>query len=171
MTGCAIEHIGNYGVEVNVGCADIANARNYITDIGAGGIRIGHFFSWETDGSGRLTERAFIPAVRRPLASVTTWSMTSHDGTTAGGASIWMKAATTSLSTTISFFSARTVPYLRTTVRMNSICSEGGINRTGTARAHRSARSARSGRRAARLLFCCVPRRLEIACGRSGRPF
>jgi hypothetical protein len=57
VTGCAIEHIGNYGLEVNVGCADIEIARNRITDLGAGGIRVGHFFSWETDGSGRLTER------------------------------------------------------------------------------------------------------------------
>jgi hypothetical protein len=57
VTGGAIEHIGNYGVEVNVGCADIEIARNRITDIGAGGIRIGHFFSWETDGAGQLTER------------------------------------------------------------------------------------------------------------------
>ena len=57
VTGGGIEHIGNYGVEVNVGCADIEIARNQITDIGAGGIRIGHFFSWETDGSGQLTER------------------------------------------------------------------------------------------------------------------
>ncbi len=56
VTNCAIEHIGNYGVEVNVGCADIAIARNRITDVGAGGVRIGHFFSWETDGSGRLTK-------------------------------------------------------------------------------------------------------------------
>jgi len=57
VIGGGIEHIDNYGVEVNVGCADIEIARNRITDIGAGGIRIGHFFSWETDGSGRLTER------------------------------------------------------------------------------------------------------------------
>ena len=57
IVGGAIEHIGNYGVEVNVGCADIEIARNRITDIGAGAIRIGHFFSWETDGSGQLTER------------------------------------------------------------------------------------------------------------------
>lgn len=57
VTGGGIEHIGNYGVEVNVGCADIEITRNQITDIGAGGIRIGHFFSWETDDSGRLTER------------------------------------------------------------------------------------------------------------------
>ncbi len=57
VTGGGIEHIGNYGVEVGVGCADIEIARNRITDLGAGGIRIGHFFSWETDGSGRLTER------------------------------------------------------------------------------------------------------------------
>lgn len=32
-------------------------SHNRITDIGAGGIRIGHFFSWETDGSGQPTER------------------------------------------------------------------------------------------------------------------
>jgi hypothetical protein len=57
VTGCRIEHVGNYGVEIGVGCTDIEIARNQITDIGAGGIRIGHFFSWETDGSGRLTER------------------------------------------------------------------------------------------------------------------
>jgi len=57
VTGGGIEHIGNYGVEVNVGCSDLEIARNRITDIGAGGIRIGHFFSWETDGSGKLTER------------------------------------------------------------------------------------------------------------------
>ena len=57
VTDGAIEHIGNYGVEVDVGCADIEISHNHITDIGAGGVRIGHFFSWETDDSGRLTER------------------------------------------------------------------------------------------------------------------
>jgi hypothetical protein len=57
IVGGAIEHIGNYGVEVGVGCADLEIARNRITDLGAGGVRIGHFFSWETDGSGQLTER------------------------------------------------------------------------------------------------------------------
>jgi hypothetical protein len=57
VTGGAIEHVGNCGVEVNVGCADIEISHNQITDIGAGGIRVGHFFSWETDGSGQLTER------------------------------------------------------------------------------------------------------------------
>ena len=57
VTGGAIERIGNCGVEVNVGCADLEISHNRITDIGAGGIRIGHFFSWETDGSGQLTER------------------------------------------------------------------------------------------------------------------
>ena len=57
VIGGAIEHIGNCGVEVNVGCADIEISHNSITDTGAGGVRIGHFFSWETDGSGQLTER------------------------------------------------------------------------------------------------------------------
>jgi hypothetical protein len=54
---CTIEHIGNYGIEVGVGCSDLEFTHNRITDIGAGGIRIGHFFSWESDGSGQLTER------------------------------------------------------------------------------------------------------------------
>ena len=57
VTGGRIEHIGNYGVEVNLGCVDIEISRNQVTDIGAGGVRIGHFFSWETDGSGQLTAR------------------------------------------------------------------------------------------------------------------
>jgi Right handed beta helix region len=57
FSGGGIEHIGNYGVEVDVGCSDIEITHNQITDVGAGGIRIGHFFSWETDGSGRLTDR------------------------------------------------------------------------------------------------------------------
>ena len=36
VTGGGIEHIGNYGIEVGVGCADIEIAHNRITDIGAG---------------------------------------------------------------------------------------------------------------------------------------
>jgi hypothetical protein len=57
VTDGVIEHIGNYGVEVGVGCSDIQIARNRITDIGAGAVRVGHLFTWETDGNGRLTER------------------------------------------------------------------------------------------------------------------
>lgn len=57
MDGGGIEHIGNCGIEVNVGCNDLEISNTRIVDIGAGGIRIGHFFSWETDGSGQLTER------------------------------------------------------------------------------------------------------------------
>src|ERR1700730_5011986 len=38
FTDGGVEHIGNYGVEVNVGCVDIEIARNRITDVGAGGI-------------------------------------------------------------------------------------------------------------------------------------
>lgn len=57
FTNGRIEHIGSYGIEVGVGCAEIEISHNQMTDIGAGGVRIGHFFSWETDGSGQLTER------------------------------------------------------------------------------------------------------------------
>jgi hypothetical protein len=67
VTGGAIEHIGNYGIEVGVGCSDLEISHNRITDIGAGAVRIGHFFSWETDGSGRLTERG----IRRKAAMPT----------------------------------------------------------------------------------------------------
>ena len=66
VTGGGIEHIGNYGVEVGVGCSDIEISRNRITDIGAGAVRIGHFFSWETDGSGRLTERGILRKAAMP---------------------------------------------------------------------------------------------------------
>ncbi|MDB6038917.1 MAG: hypothetical protein JWM99_2758, partial [Verrucomicrobiales bacterium] len=69
VTDGGIEHIGNYGIEVGVGCADIEIARNRILDIGAGGIRIGHFFSWETDGSGRLTERGLARKSAMPKGS------------------------------------------------------------------------------------------------------
>jgi concanavalin A-like lectin/glucanase superfamily protein/uncharacterized protein DUF2341/carbohydrate esterase-like sialic acid-specific acetylesterase/parallel beta helix pectate lyase-like protein/glycosyl hydrolase family 141 len=57
VTGCGLQHLGNYGIEVGVGCAGLEITRNRLTDLGAGGIRIGHLFTWETDGSGRLTER------------------------------------------------------------------------------------------------------------------
>src|SRR5262249_6647922 len=57
FTAGGIEHIGNYGVEVGVGCADIEVARNRITDVGAGGARAAHSFRWEPAGSARLTER------------------------------------------------------------------------------------------------------------------
>ena len=66
VTGGGIEHIGNYGVEVGVGCSDIEITRNRITDIGAGAVRIGHFFSWETDGSGQLTERGILRKAAMP---------------------------------------------------------------------------------------------------------
>ena len=39
-----IEHIGNYGIEVNVGCTDIEIACNRITDIGAGEFGSATFF-------------------------------------------------------------------------------------------------------------------------------
>jgi hypothetical protein len=57
ITGGCIEHIGNCGIEVNFGCADLEFSHNRITDIGAGGIRVGHFFSFEKDENGELLER------------------------------------------------------------------------------------------------------------------
>jgi len=59
---CAIEHVGGYGIEVGVGCADLSLARNRLTDLGGGGIRIRHFFllgdrrQWAVDGSRPTTQ-------------------------------------------------------------------------------------------------------------------
>src|SRR4030095_7719974 len=78
VTDGGIEHIGNYGVEVTAGCTDIEIARNQITDIGAGGIRIGHFFSWETDGAGQLTERGLQRKASMPRGPHS-WRITVAD--------------------------------------------------------------------------------------------
>ena len=51
---------------MGVGCSDIEISRNRITDIGAGAVRIGHFFSWETDGTGQLTERGILRKAAMP---------------------------------------------------------------------------------------------------------
>lgn len=66
VKSAAIEHVGGYGIEVGVGCANLAFSRNRLTDLGAGGIRIGHFFSWETDGNGQLTERGRLRKASMP---------------------------------------------------------------------------------------------------------
>jgi hypothetical protein len=85
FTDGGVEHVGNYGVEVGVGCSNIEIARNTLTDLGAGGVRIGHFFSWETDGSGRLTERglkrkAAMPTGPRSERITVADNVISHGG-------------------------------------------------------------------------------------------
>jgi hypothetical protein len=48
----AIEHTGTYGVEVNMGCIDIEISHNRMADIGAGGVKVGHFFDHEPNETG-----------------------------------------------------------------------------------------------------------------------
>jgi len=96
VTSGAIEHVGTYGVEVGVGCADIEIARNRITDLGAGGVRIGHLFTWETDGSGRLTERglrrkAAMPTGPRSRRITVADNVIAHGGrVTAAGVGVFV---------------------------------------------------------------------------------
>jgi hypothetical protein len=54
----AIEHVGTYGVEVGVGCMDLEIAHNRMVDLGAGGVKIGHFISYEPNERGRRREAA-----------------------------------------------------------------------------------------------------------------
>ncbi len=39
---CVVRHVSNYGIEVAAGCHDITIENNVVTDLGAGGIKIGH---------------------------------------------------------------------------------------------------------------------------------
>jgi copper-binding protein NosD len=55
---CTIEQTGGYAVEVGVGCEEIEIARNRMVDLGAGGVKIGHFFSYEPNERGRRREAA-----------------------------------------------------------------------------------------------------------------
>ncbi|MCC6445851.1 MAG: right-handed parallel beta-helix repeat-containing protein, partial [Armatimonadetes bacterium] len=57
---CAIEHVGGYGVKVNEGCIEIEIAHNRMTDLGAGGVKIGHFFDVEAGERGRR-RKASLP--------------------------------------------------------------------------------------------------------------
>ncbi len=41
ISGCSINHIGWYGIEVSDGCSDINISDNEISDMGAGGIKVG----------------------------------------------------------------------------------------------------------------------------------
>jgi hypothetical protein len=60
LRGGTIEHVGTYGVEVNVGCSDIEIAHNRMVDLGAGGVRIGHFFDHEPNERG-IQRTAALP--------------------------------------------------------------------------------------------------------------
>jgi hypothetical protein len=48
----AIEHTGTYGVEVNMGCLEIEISHNRMLDLGAGGVKVGHFFDHEPNERG-----------------------------------------------------------------------------------------------------------------------
>ncbi len=60
LSGGAIEHVGTYGVEVGVGCIEVEISHNRMVDLGAGGVKIGHFFDVEPNERGRR-RRAALP--------------------------------------------------------------------------------------------------------------
>jgi hypothetical protein len=42
VTRCGVEHVGTYGIEIVDGCCDLEISHNRLTDLGAGGIKVGH---------------------------------------------------------------------------------------------------------------------------------
>ncbi len=39
---CRVEHVGTFAIEVGAGCRDVEIARNRLTDLGGGGVKVGH---------------------------------------------------------------------------------------------------------------------------------
>jgi len=55
---CAVEHVGSYGIDVALGCSDIEIARSSFRDLGAGGVKIGHFYDVEAGERGQRRKAA-----------------------------------------------------------------------------------------------------------------
>ena len=60
VRGGAIEHIGTYGIQVNMGCLEIEISHNRMADLGAGGVNVGHFYSNERSEQGER-RTAWLP--------------------------------------------------------------------------------------------------------------
>lgn len=55
---CAVRHTGGYGIEIGAGCKDVRVATCTLTDLGAGGVKIGE--QGRTEDPKRLTERIAV---------------------------------------------------------------------------------------------------------------
>jgi hypothetical protein len=42
ISQCQVEHVGSYGIELGAGCQDIEVSQNRLTDLGGGGVKMGH---------------------------------------------------------------------------------------------------------------------------------
>src|SRR5262249_37173276 len=42
LSNCSVQHVGTYGIEVGAGCQDIEISHNRFTDLGGGGVKVGH---------------------------------------------------------------------------------------------------------------------------------
>jgi len=60
LRDCTIAQVGTYGVEVRMGCSDIDISHNRMSDLGAGGVKIGHFYDVEPGERGRR-RKASLP--------------------------------------------------------------------------------------------------------------
>ena len=62
---CRVEHVGTYAVEVGAGCEDIEISHNRLTDLGGGGVKIGHDSQRTTVADNEIAHggRLFMSAV------------------------------------------------------------------------------------------------------------
>lgn len=67
---CVIEHVGTYGVAVNLGCSDLEIAHNRMVDLGAGGVKVGHFFDVEPNERGKQRAAALPKGPRSQRITV-----------------------------------------------------------------------------------------------------
>ena len=68
ISRCRVEHVGTYAIELGSGCRDIEISHNRLTDLGGGGIKVGH-------GSERTTvaDNEIVHAGRLFMSAVGIW--------------------------------------------------------------------------------------------------
>jgi len=65
ISQCRVEHVGTYAVEVGAGCRDIEISHNRLTDLGGGGVKVGHESQRTTVADNEIVHagRLFMSAV------------------------------------------------------------------------------------------------------------
>jgi hypothetical protein len=65
ISRCRGEHVGNYGIEVGARCQDIEISQNLLTDLGGGGVKVGHDSQRTTVADNEISHggRIFMSAV------------------------------------------------------------------------------------------------------------
>jgi len=76
ITDCTVSHVSNYAVELLAGCRDNRIAGNVLTDLGAGGVKLGHNTSHTT-----VTDNEIGPGGHVVHSAIGVWIGSSGDNT------------------------------------------------------------------------------------------